>query len=137
MTKPIHELIVMREAATMKMAGLKTELSDIDAAITHIALPAMTDKLRLSDKEHGSLKLLVDGVELKGEILKTVRWDSAKLKDIAARIEGADAAVIFTVTLSVSEEQVATLQECEHPAIGEILLARTVKLSPFKATPYK
>lgn len=136
-SSPIHELVAMRAALSDKLAALKSELADVDAAVAHLALPAMTDRLKLSGKEHGSLKLILDGVAVQGEITKTVKWDSDALKEIARKIVPADASVIFTVTLSVSEDQVAMLEECDHPALGEILLARSVKLSAFKATPAK
>ena len=61
----------------------------------------------------------------------------AALKEIASKIPAEDSALIFTVSLSISEEQFATLEECEHPALGEILLARTVSYSAFSAKPVK
>lgn len=137
MSKPTQELVALRLALTAKMAAIKSEVADIDAALTHLALPTWTDKLRLSGKEHGSLKLVVDGVPLQGEVKKTVKWDSDLLKEAASKCSGEDAAFIFTVTLSVSEEQVKMLEEFENPILADILLARSVNYSAFKATPAK
>lgn len=133
----MQELVAMRRATESKISALKSELSDIDAAITHLSRPVMTDRLLAANKDHGSLKLVVDGESVQGEIKKTVKWDSDKLKEVASKIPAEDAATIFTVTLSISEEQFDTLTECDHAAIGEILLARTVTFSAFKASPSK
>lgn len=135
MIKPIEELVAMRGAIADKMQCLKSELSDVDSAIAHIAAPSMDDKLQTMKKTYGSFKLSVDGVALQCEIRKTVRWDSDKLKAAASKIDAGDAAAIFTVALSVSEERMKDLEELEHPAIGEILLARTVTYSAFSARP--
>ena len=136
-TKTIEELITSRREVAGKIDILKKDLSAIDDQITELALPVMSDKLRATNKDYGSLKLDVGGEAIQGEIRKTIKWDSDALKEIASKIPAEDSALIFTVSLSISEEQFATLEECEHPALGEILLARTVSYSAFSAKPVK
>lgn len=133
----LRELVANRELITTEIDVLKSSLSDIDKQIAALANPEMTARLEAVKKDSGSLKLSVDGIQIQGEIRKTIKWDSDKLKVIAAKLPAEDSAVIFTVELSVTQEQLDALEECEHPALGEILCARTVKLSPFTAKPIK
>lgn len=135
--KTVKELVDARADAESTIKTAKLFVTAIDEQLAKLAEPAMNATLEKAGKTYGSLRITVDGEKLQGEIKRTVKWDSDALKLIADRLPEADAAVIFTVTLSISDESLAALEECEHPALGEILCARSVKLSPFSVKPVK
>ena len=131
----IADLASERFRISNQLDALKSELSAIDGQISTIAEPFMTAKLKNSKKDSGSLRLDIDGIQIQGDIRKTVKWDSDALREIAEQIAADDAAIIFKLDFSVSEKQLELLEECDHPALGQIMLARSVKLSPFSAKP--
>jgi hypothetical protein len=126
-----EELVASRRAIEEKIKGLKSEITEIDKALEFAAWPIMEQRLLTDKKEHGEFKLDVDGVTIKGVIRKTINWNSDKLKNIAATLHPEDAAEIFDVKITIPEKNYNILLECDHPALGEIMMAREVKLSPF------
>ena len=91
----------------------------------------MEQRLLTDKKDHGEFKLNVDGIVIKGAVRKSVSWDSEKLKSIASTLHPEDAAEIFDVKVSIPEKNYQVLVECDHPSLGDIMMAREVKLSPF------
>jgi predicted TIM-barrel fold metal-dependent hydrolase len=124
-----EELIAQRKALAARISNIKSEIEDIDAALAHIAWPAMQERLLIKNAEYGDYKLNVDGVEIQGTIRKTVKWDNDKLKAVAAKLP--DAHTVIKAELSIPEENFKKLEATNHPMLGEIILARQVKLSPF------
>jgi hypothetical protein len=124
-----EELIAQRKALAARINNIKGEIADIDAALAHIAWPAMQERLLIKNSDYGDFKLNVDGVELQGAIRKTVKWDNEKLKAVAQKLP--DAHMIMKAELSIPEENFRKLESLNHPLLGEITLARQVKFSPF------
>jgi hypothetical protein len=124
-----EELVAQRKALVARANNIKSEIADIDAALAHISWPAMQERLLIKNADHGDFKLTVEGIEIQGTIRKTVKWDSEKLKAVAAKLP--DAHTIIKAELSIAEENFRKLEALEHPLLGEIILARQVKLSPF------
>lgn len=124
-----EELIAQRSALTARINNMRNEIADIDAALAHIAWPAMQERLLIKNSEYGDYKLNVDGVEIQGTIRKTVKWDSEKLKEIVAKLPQAMA--VIKAELSIPEENFRKLETTNNPMLGEIILARQVKFSPF------
>jgi predicted TIM-barrel fold metal-dependent hydrolase len=124
-----EELIAQRKALAARISNIKSEIEDIDAALAHIAWPAMQERLLIKNAEYGDYKLNVDGVEIQGTIRKTVKWDNDKLKAVAAKLP--DAHTVIKAELSIPEENFKKLEATNHPMLSEIILARQVKLSPF------
>lgn len=126
-----EELVASRMAIEEKIIGLRSEIKEIDRALEYAAWPVMEQRLLTDKKEHGEFKLEVEGVTLKGAIRKTISWNSDALKQVAATLDPEDSNAIFDVKVSISEKNYTMLLECNHPALGNIMLAREVKLSPF------
>jgi hypothetical protein len=124
-----EELVAQRKALVARANNIKSEIADIDAALAHIAWPSMEERLFIKNADHGDFKLSVEGIEIQGTIRKTVKWDSEKLKAVAAKLP--DAHTIIKAELSIAEENFRKLEAIDHPLLGEIILARQVKLSPF------
>lgn len=133
----ISELLEKRDEYEAEITALKAMVFAIDEQVSFLAKPVMEAKLASEGKSSGSFKLNIDGASLQGEIRKTVKWSSDALKEVASKIPAEDAAVIFDVALSIREEQLKVLEECHHPALGEILMARSVTYSKFSARPIK
>lgn len=130
-------LLEKRDEYEAEISSLKAMVFAIDEQVSFLAKPVMDAKLLAEGKSSGSFKLNIDGTSIQGEIRKTVKWSSDSLKEVAAKIPPEDAAVIFEVALSIKEEQLKVLEECHHPALGEILMARSVSYSNFSARPIK
>jgi len=124
-----EELIAQRKALAARMNNIKNEIADIDLALTHIAWPAMQERLLTKNSEYGDYKLNVDGVDIQGTICKTVKWDSEKLKEIVAKLP--QAMTVIKAELSIPEENFRKLEANKDPILGEVILARQVKFSPF------
>jgi len=124
-----EELIAQRSALAARANNIKNEIADIDAALAHIAWPAMQERLLIKNSEYGDYKLNVDGVEIQGAIRKTVKWDSEKLKEIA--IKSPQVMSVIKAELSIPEENFRKLESTNNSMLGEIILARQVKFSPF------
>jgi predicted TIM-barrel fold metal-dependent hydrolase len=124
-----EELIAQRKALAARMNNIKSEIADIDAALAHVAWPAMEERLLMKNADYGDYKLTVEGIEIQGTIRKTVKWDNEKLKAIAAKLP--DAHLLIKADLSMPEENFRKIEAAKHPLLGEIILARQVKLSPF------
>jgi hypothetical protein len=124
-----EELIAQRSALTARANNIRNEIADIDAALAHIAWPAMQDRLLTKNSEYGDYKLNVDGVDIQGTIRKTVKWDSEKLKEIVSK--SPQVMSVIKAELSIPEENFRKLEATNNPMLGEITLARQVKFSPF------
>lgn len=124
-----EELIAQRSALTARINNMRNEIADIDAALAHIAWPAMQERLLIKNSEYGDYKLNVDGVDIQGTIRKTVKWDSEKLKEIVAKLP--QAMSVIKAELSIPEENFRKLEANKDPILGEVILARQVKFSPF------
>ena len=124
-----EELIAQRLALTSRVNHIKSEIADIDAALTIIAWPAMQDRLLTKNSEYGDYKLNVDGVDIQGSIRKTVKWDSEMLKEIVRK--SPQVIHIIKAEISIPEENYRKLEATNDPMLGEITLARQVKFSPF------
>jgi hypothetical protein len=124
-----EELIAQRSALTARANNIRNEIADIDAALAHIAWPAMQDRLLTKNSEYGDYKLNVDGFDIQGTIRKTVKWDSEKLKEIVSKSPQVMSAI--KAELSIPEENFRKLEATNNPMLGEITLARQVKFSPF------
>lgn len=122
---------------TAELAKINARIKATEKEMTEIAAPLFNEKLKQDGKTHGSFKMDIFGITMQCEVKKTVKWDSGKLADVAKKIPSADAAQIFTATLSISEDEFQSLTEFEHPALGEIILAREVKYSAVSAKPVK
>lgn len=124
-----EELLAQRLALTSRVNHIKNEIADIDLALTHIAWPAMQERLLTKNSEYGDYKLNVDGVEIQGTIRKTVKWDSEKLKEIVSK--SPEVMSVIKAELSIAEENFRKLETTNNPMLAEITLARQVKFSPF------
>jgi hypothetical protein len=89
-TRPFHNytdemLVERREEHEVRIANDKLVIAAIDAEIRARHGHAVQVAYDERDKSHGELTLAgpVDGLQLKAKIDKTVKWDSAKLQNLA------------------------------------------------------
>lgn len=127
--------------AKLRESFLKN-LEDIDnakkrnAVITESLLKAYGDartaELKLAGKESGSKSFEEEGVKLKFEISKKVKWHSGLLESIGRSLPAEIAQKLFKVEISVPEKTFDALLDAE--LIRVLKTARTVEYGAPKVT---
>lgn len=124
---PIATLMQQRDELSAQMANLSKAVAAIDAEIASRYVPAFMDLLKQQGKDAGSITFVRDGFKMKGEVRKSVKWDSAKLHQIAAGMDWPTVQRLFKIEFSVAEATYKALLDDElRRKLDE---ARTVKLS--------
>lgn len=118
-----------------QMQALKTQLSVIDNEILSRYEASLKAVFAREDKQHGSVRLMVeDGIELKAEIDRKVKWDNDALQGIAGRMNWEEASRVFKITFEVPEKIYKTLA----PELrAEVDKARKTTYGDIKITPEK
>lgn len=107
-------------------------IKSVNEEITAIAKPLVDAAMTRAGKVSGSVNFAQGDVIYKGEVDKSVKWDSAKLFAVAAEMPWSEAKEIFKFELSVGEKIFAALPE--GPAKEKIKEARTVTYSDPKVS---
>lgn len=103
-----------------------------DQIIAHIT-PAINLNRKALEKEYGVVNVVIDGITVKHDIGKRVKWDQAKLKSVMERItaSGSDPAEYIKVELKVEERKYSAWPK----AIKDIFVdARTTEPGPVKVS---
>ena len=124
----ITALHLTRDDAIAALAEWKARLASIDAEIAR----RFGDNVRVAyahaQKEHGTVSLsLEDGWAIKANITKRVKYDSALLMDVAAKMPWDRARVVFKIDLSVPEKMYSSLAGLDPELKKAIDAARTVE----------
>jgi hypothetical protein len=85
-----------------------------------------------ADKPSGEKTIECDGLSLKGEISKTVKWDSRALMNVAAEMPWDRVREIFKIEFSVPEATYNALAGANPDLFANIAAARTVKYGDLK-----
>src|SRR5882757_2164875 len=114
-----------------KAADLKAEMDAVLAALSVKAKPHLRAIFDNKGKTSGDVTDTIEGVKVKFEISKEVKWDDALLKEAAALVPVDKVNGIFDAKLSIKEatfKVLSVLLDADNPAIAKIIEARTVKL---------
>ena len=112
-------------------AWIATIQDEIDVRLA----PSVAAAIREAGKQHGTINLPIQGgLIAKGEISKSVVWDSAKLIEIAQTMPWERVSAVFNIKFSVSEKTWDGIVAVGGPLADKIKAARTVKYSAPKVT---
>jgi hypothetical protein len=126
------ELVAMITAARGRVANEKLALAALENELSDRQADTAARLFQQAEKEDGAITFTVGGLKYKGEIKKTVKWDSEKLQAIAKHMDWAVAQRVFDITFNVPER---TFNAMTDPALIEQLLkARTTKRSDLVVT---
>lgn len=129
--KPLQVLYSEREAAVTTLDAAKAALGAIDAEILAATKARVEQLYALTGKTHGTVTADVGDFKIKGDISKTVSYDTAKLLPIASKMSYEEATKTFKIEFSVAEKVYKGLT----PELrAEIDKARTTKYAPLKIT---
>lgn len=128
MTLP--ELVLEIEFRQKTMAHNKGMLGFAEEELTRRYSKA--DQFKTIGKESGSERFEIDGVKLKFEIGKTVKWDSKTLFKIWEKCSPIVRSALFSIKISVPEKQFDALEDAE--LIKAIRQARSVEYGVPKVT---
>jgi hypothetical protein len=108
----LQSLYDARQRVLEQAQALKAQLSVIDNEILSRYEAPIKAVYAREDKLHGSVRLMAeDGIELKAEIDKKIKWDDAILKGIASRMNWDEASRVFKISFEVPEKIYKTLPE--------------------------
>lgn len=109
----------------------KACLAQIDQQIAEYCHQQLKQLYELQGKMGGTVTADIEGIKVKGEISKTVKWDTEKLRDVAREMAPERFNEIFQMKLSVPEKVYGTLDD---ETKSKIDIARTVQYGDIKAT---
>jgi len=131
----LQNLYDARQRILEQAKALKTQLSVIDNEILSRYETSIKAVYTREDKLHGSVRLMAeDGIELKAEIDKKVKWDDAILKSIASRMDWDEASRVFKISFEVPEKIYKTLPDELRKEVDK---ARKTTYGDIKITPEK
>lgn len=97
-------LVNQRNHAEDEKAAANARIAEIDAEFVRRFGSTLYGKLKASDKETGSVTAETeDGFKLKGEVSKTVKWDSGALQTVAMGMSWEEIQHYFKIAFSVPE----------------------------------
>jgi hypothetical protein len=97
-------LIGMQTKAAAALAVAKEGAASVAAEINRRYAESAKHALSEAGKSHGSVTLpLQDGIVVKGDVKQTVKWDSAKLMEIAQTMPWDRVAAMFKIEFSMPE----------------------------------
>jgi septal ring factor EnvC (AmiA/AmiB activator) len=122
----LKELAQKKEALEQQQKQLKIELSKLEEEINSIIEDIVCQQRKLTGKDTGVISFLQDGVKVKHDLPKRVKWDDSKLAEIAEKIKsfGDNPADYIDTKYSVSEKKYSSFPQ----PIQEVFLpARTLE----------
>ena len=128
---PISDIYALQETLAAEAAALKTQQAALKAEFTRRWGDVLTQQLATTLKSTTNLEDM--GFQIKGEIDKTVSWDSKKLMDLAATMPFADVLAFFKIKFELPEATYKALLPSD-PKKAAIDAARTVKYGDIKVT---
>ena len=101
----LKELIASKTALEADMARIKVALSQVDAQIDDSLQDSVRERLAIEEKDTGTVNFVVDDVQVKVTIPKTVKWDQGILEEISGKIaaSGDDPGQYMKVERKISE----------------------------------
>lgn len=132
----IRQLVLQRETLLSVIEQAKVDVKKTDAALSEIIRPEAV--LLAAGKEHGQTTLETDGVKITVKADKKVKWDSAKLMEIATKLPWEQVRNLFKITFEMPETKYGFLAENVkagmQPAelLQDIDEARTVEIGEAK-----
>lgn len=131
----IASLLVMQTMAKDATEKAKAATTAVATEIARRYADSVFHSLNQSQKSHGTVSLpLQDGITLKGEIKRTVKWDSEKLQAVAQTLPWERVAAIFKIEFSVPEAIYKGIAALSPELRNKIDAARTTKLAPATAS---
>jgi hypothetical protein len=119
------------------MSGLQVELDKIDEKILQATRDRIQQMLNLQKKQHGTVSLPDEnGIVIKGEVSRTVQWDSNQLMSVASNLPWNVVQQVFDIKFKVPEKAFAKLSTLglAPEVIQAIDGARTTKYGDLKVT---
>ena len=129
----LNRLLTTKKGIQEKIAILNNDIKEIDVYIGHIVQDSLDQARAVSGKDFGVVSIMVEDVEVKETLSKTVTWDQDILKGIVCKIRTAgedpsmwidEKYVIPEIRFSGFVDKVKAL----------LLVARTVKAGKPKLT---
>ena len=107
------------------LGPLSTKLTDLEQQINSHCIAKSEEMRKLQGKDTGASSFVENGVKVTVTIPKTVKWDNAKLAELAERMRtaGDDPAQYIKVSYGVDER---TYKEWPEAIQGAFMPARTV-----------
>lgn len=100
----LAELLAEQDAAAFDTAAAKGRTLRVQQELQVRFAESAKQALAQADKTHGSITLpLQDGFVVKADAKQTVKWDSAKLQEVAQTLPWERVNALFGITFKMSE----------------------------------
>lgn len=119
--------------AVSEMQPLQDEVNKLQEAISDALSDTAATLFANEGKNAGDITINIDGAgKFKASISKSVKWDSAKLQNIAASMPWNEAVGLFKIDFSVPEANFKAAQSMKPELAEKLIEARTVKYGDLK-----
>ena len=123
----LDELSGKLEQNAKLLAYHKAEIDLLQTELRRRFGESIARSLAEAGKEHGTVRLpMQDGLTVKADVAKTVKWDSAKLLTLAQTMPWAAVTRVFKVEFSMSETAYAGVAAVAPDLQAKVDAARTV-----------
>lgn len=103
-TATLDQLLAEQDAAAFDKAAAAARNLRVSQELANRYSESARQALAQLDKTHGSATLpLQDGFAVKAEVKQTVKWDSAKLQEVAQTLPWERVIVLFKIKFEMSE----------------------------------
>lgn len=122
----LPHLVALLENAQQEVAAAQRVVDQIQSAISDRVRDAVTAARVELQKFEGTVRVVVEGCEVKSDVPKRVEWDSAKLLEAGEEISrlGEDPSRFIDIKCSISERKFEVLPRVISALVSD---ARTVK----------
>jgi len=128
-TMPLEKIKDLHKKAIDDKAHAEYRLAMFNGEITRRFKASFAAQLAQKNKESGDISFVEDGLSLKGEIKKTVKWDTKLLAASAAAMTWEQANAVFKIEFTIPEAVYKTLEGANPALYKSATAARTVKYS--------
>jgi len=129
----VRQLIVARETALKNSKGWKEEAAKIDAQISEIISPEAILREAGKLEDGGSKTVEIDGGKFNIGADKKIKWDSAMLQAVAAKMDWETVSNLFKIKFEMPEAKYkAALGLLPADVVTQINEARTVEVGEAK-----
>lgn len=125
----LSDLKQRRAEIVAELNAAKAALDDIDQHILAATQSTIEQLFELTGKQGGTVTGEIEGLKIKGSRSKTVKWDSAKLREIARELDAETFDRLIKMDLSIPER---TYDFLDAEMRAKVDAARTVKYGDLK-----
>jgi hypothetical protein len=131
----VSELYEYQTACVAALEEAKADLAEVTSAIKSRFAFAADELYHEAGKMHGTVNLGTgEGFKVQADVSRTVKYDSEKLKSIAATLPWEKVSKLFKITFEVPEKTYTALAAVDPDLYEKIEEARQVRYGDMKLT---